>query len=71
MTSFTRSPNVFAWENGRQWYYVQDRSRAPKNAVEARQFHDGQSVVIAISNGTSGAFIRDAKPWNGANLGGR
>jgi hypothetical protein len=70
MTAFTRLPNVFAWEDGQQWYYVRDQSRAPKNAAEAWHFHDGQAVVIAISRGTSGAFIRDEKIWNGASLGG-
>lgn len=71
MTAFTRLPNVLAWQDGEQWYYVQDRSRAPAGAVEAQQFNDGQGVVLAVNRGTSGVFIRDAKPWYGASLNGR
>ncbi|WP_428303642.1 hypothetical protein [Lacipirellula sp.] len=67
MPSYTRLPNVFAWEDGGQWYYVQDRTAAPPAAVEVRCFNDGTANVLAINKGTSGAFVRDALPWSGAS----
>ncbi|BBO33693.1 hypothetical protein [Lacipirellula parvula] len=63
MPAYTRLPNVFAWEEGGRWYYVQDRSAAPPEAEEVRCFHDGLATVLSINRGTNGAFIRDALPW--------
>ena len=65
MPSYTRLPNVFAWEDQGQWYYVQDRATAPPEATETRCFNDGTALVLSINKGTSGAFVRDALPWTG------
>ncbi|WP_428303686.1 hypothetical protein [Lacipirellula sp.] len=69
MPTYDRLPNVFAWEQAGQWYYVQDRAAAPPEALEARWFHDGTANVLSINRGTSGVFVRDAIPWNGRAAG--
>jgi hypothetical protein len=69
MPSYTRLPNVFAWEDAGRWFYVQDRAAAPAEAQEVRCFHDGTATVLSINRGASGAFIRDAMPWSRENRG--
>jgi hypothetical protein len=63
MPAFHRLPNVFAWRDGRQWYFVQDRERAPPEAIEARLTQDGDTLILSIHQGTSGALVRDPLPW--------
>lgn len=61
MPVFSQLPNAFAWEHEGRWYYVEDRTQAPENAVEMWQFDDGHEIFLSVARGAKGAFIRGAK----------
>lgn len=61
MPNFSQLPNVFAWQHGNQWFYAEERSQAPANAVEMWRLDDGNEIFLSASRGTKGAFIRGAK----------
>lgn len=63
MHRYTQMANVFAWQNGQQWYYVRDRTLAPQKATEARFFRDDYGATLSIDRVTSGVFVRNAKHW--------
>ncbi|WP_428308479.1 hypothetical protein [Lacipirellula sp.] len=62
MPNFSKLPNVFAWQHEDQWYYAEERSKAPSHAIEMSRLDDGREILLSISHGVKGSFIRNAKP---------
>ena len=61
MPNFSQLPNAFAWQHEGRWYYAEDHTLAPDQAVEMLQVHDGQEVFLSYCRGNKGGFIRGAK----------
>lgn len=64
MQGFSKLPNVFAWQDEGQWYYVDDQREAPSHAVEMWRLDDGNEVFLSVSRGAKGSFVRGAKRLN-------
>lgn len=65
MQGFSKLPNVFAWQENDQWYYVEDHTEAPAHSVEMWRLYDGNEIFLSVSRGTKGTFIRGAKRLDG------
>jgi hypothetical protein len=53
---------VYAWQDGAQWWYAESRDNAPENALAVRAYEVDGELILHHEVGAAGQFIRGAKP---------